>query len=824
MTRIRSSTNGASTVIRVTGMHCATCAATIEKTLRAVDGVSDVSVSLATGKAVVHYNPAITAVRDFDHAITSAGYGVVRETVRIRLGGVHCATCVATIEKALLSLDGIYSAEVNLTTNQAMVEYDPDTTDIPQVKSVIEHAGYEYLGIVGDREDGQEQIQQTREIHHLRNRTLIGFAVSFFLAAVMLSGVPLPLPMTYFMFIISTPFFLYLAYPIFRAAWGALRHSSLTMDVMYAMGIGVAYGSSVLGTFGIVLTSDFLFYETAVMLSAFLTLGRYLEARAKRRTTDAIRKLVELQAKTAIILRGNEEHVVLVEELTPGDIILVKPGGKIPVDGEILSGESYIDESMISGEPVPVYKSPGAPVTGGTVNTTGAITFTATRVGKETYIAQIIRLVETAQATKPSVQKFADTAVTWFIPTVLGIAITATLVWYFALGATGLFSLTVLISILVIACPCALGLATPTAITVGVGRGAQLGILIKNSEVLEISQNITTIIFDKTGTLTQGIPVVTETITFGQSEEELLAIASGVETRSEHPLAAAIVAHAKEKGILPAVCTEFEAVRGKGIRALVQGASVLVGSRTFLAGEGTGLIAPVGEAFETIQNRGETAIGVTVNGTITGIIGISDRVRETSRDAVKELHTMGITVGMVTGDNIRTATAVADAVGIDDIHADVLPDKKTAIVQSLQKKGNTIAFVGDGINDAPALAAADIGIAIGSGTDIAIESGDIVLIQSDPLDVAAAVQLGRTVMGRVKLNLFWAFAYNAALIPVAAGALYPFYGITFRPEYAGLAMALSSVTVISLSLLLRGYTPPATAQKTGHNTTSHQSK
>jgi P-type Cu+ transporter len=820
MSKNKPDTGGATTVIRVTGMHCATCVATVEKALRAVDGVYEVSVSLATEKAVVGYDPEKCTVQELDAAVTSAGYGILRETLQIRLGGIHCATCVATVEKALMALDGVFSAEVNLTTNRAVVGYDPDTIDVSRMKTVIIDAGYEYLGFVGDEEGNQEEIQRTRALRNLRNRTLIGFAVSAFLMAIMFSGIMLPIPMTYFMFIVSTPFFIYLAYPIFRAAWGALRNYSLTMDVMYAMGIGVAYGASVLGTFGIVLTSDFLFYETAVMLAAFLTLGRYLEARAKGRTNDAIKKLVELQAKTAIVLKGTEEVVVPVEELMIGDVILVRPGGKIPVDGEILSGESYIDESMISGEPVPVYKECNAIVTGGTINTTGAITFSATRVGKETYLAQIIRLVETVQATKPSVQKYADTAVTWFIPTVLTIAIGAALVWYFALNATGLFSLTVLISILVIACPCALGLATPTAITVGVGRGAELGILIKNSEVLELSQKISTVIFDKTGTLTRGIPVVTETVLFGLGEQEFLEIASGVEARSEHPLAASVVSYAEEKEIVPVKCTEFQAVSGKGVKAEAGGVPVLIGNMKFLSQQGIGLIPPVINAFEVIQIRGETAVGVAAGGAIAGIIGISDSVRETSAAATEELHRMDLRVGMVTGDNERTATAVAEQLGIDFKNAEVLPDEKSGIIQAMQGDGKCIAFVGDGINDAPALAASDIGIAIGSGTDIAIESGDIVLVQSSPLDVAAAIQLGRKVMGRIKLNLFWAFAYNTALIPVAAGILYPLYGITFRPEFAGLAMALSSVTVISLSLLLKRYTPPATLLKADPNNIS----
>jgi Cu+-exporting ATPase len=801
------------TVIRVTGMHCATCVAAVEKALRGVDGVYEATVSLATEKARVRYNPKKCTLHELDAAITGAGFGVLRDTARIRLGGIHCATCVQTVEKALLSLEGVTSAKVNLTTNRVTVEYDADTIGLSRMKEAIIGAGFEYIGFEGDERGNQEEMQRARQIQNLRNRSLIGFVVSFSLMAIMFSGVALPIPMTYFMFIVSTPFFIYLAYPIFRAAWGALKNYSLTMDVMYAMGIGVAYSSSVLGTFGIVLTSDFLFYETAIMLTAFLTLGRYLEARAKGRTTDAIRKLIELQAKTALVIRDNKEYEVPVEELTPGDVILVKPGGKIPVDGEILSGESFIDESMISGEPVPVYKEHGATVTGGTINTTGAITFTATRVGKETYLARIIQLVETAQATKPSVQKYADTAVTWFIPTVLTIAITAAAIWYFALGETGLFSLTVLISILVVACPCALGLATPTAITVGVGRGAELGILIKNSEVLELSQKITTVIFDKTGTLTRGIPMVTETVLFGWTEREFLAVASGVESRSEHPLASAVVSYAEKQGITPMECTGFQAVSGRGIKAEAGGKAVLIGSRTFLSEQGVELIPSVVNAFEEIQARGETAIGVVADGVIGGIIGISDSVRETSAAAIEELHRLGLDVGLVTGDNERTAIAVAKQLGIDFQEAEVLPDEKSNIVQAMQAKGKRIAFVGDGINDAPALAVADIGIAIGSGTDVAIESGDIVLVHSDPLDVAAAIQLGRKVMGRIKLNLFWAFAYNSALIPVAAGVLYPLFNITFRPEYAGFAMMLSSVTVISLSLLLKRYTPPATIRK-----------
>ncbi|HDQ08348.1 MAG TPA: copper-translocating P-type ATPase [Methanoculleus sp.] len=801
--------------LKIAGMHCATCVATVEKALLALKGVREATVNLNTEKAVVVYDPDAVTMAEMEDAVAGAGFGVIRQTASIRLGGIHCATCIRAVEDALMSLDGISAARVNLATNRAVVSYDPERVHLPDMKSVIEQAGYQYLGFEGDAAEEQEEKMRAAELRNLRNRTLIGFAVSLPLMGIMLLDVHLPIPMPYFMFLVSTPFFLYLAYPVFRAGWVALKNRTLNMDVMYSMGIGVAYVSSVLGTFEMVLTQEFLFYETAVMLAAFLTLGRYLEARAKGRTTDAIRRLIELQAKTATVIRDGVEKDVPIEYLNIGDQIIVKPGGKVPVDGTVSAGESYIDESMITGEPVPVRKSVGDAVIGSTINTSGSFTFEATKIGKDTYLAQIIRMVETAQGTKPPIQKYADRAVAWFIPVILMIAILAFLAWYLLLDAPLLFALTVLISILVVACPCALGLATPTAITVGVGRGADFGILIKNSETLELSERVTHVIFDKTGTLTKGETRVSAIASFGMGEDDVLAYASGIEAHSEHPLARAVLEEAKERSITPVETTAFSATGGRGVEARAGEKEILLGNRPFIAGRGVGIPALVDDALGKNEEAGATAIILAVGGAVAGVIGISDTIKETSSASVSELAAMNIRVGMITGDNARTAGAVGAAIGIKEVIAEVLPEQKSAEIARLQEQGRVVVFVGDGINDAPALAQSDVGIAIGSGTDVAIESGDIVLVRSEPLDAAAALQLGRKMMGKIRMNLFWAFAYNTALVPVAAGVLYPFYGITFRPELAGLAMALSSFTVVSLSLLLKRYVPPAITRKAG---------
>jgi Cu+-exporting ATPase len=796
--------------LKISGMHCATCAINIEESLGQIKDVSKVQVNFGTDTAHVEFDPTKVSLSELEKAIKTVGYDVVNREVTLKIGGMVCATCVQTIEAALRSLPGIISANVNLGTEKAYVTYNPSVSTIPEMKKSIEDAGYQYLGIAGEVSEEAEKIAREKDLHDKFLRFSIGFAVSIPLLLVM--WVPLPLPMqtlAYGMLVISTPVFFFVAYPIFRAASMALRNRSLNMDVMYAMGTGVAFVASVMGTFGIVLTREFMFYDTAIMLAAFLMLGRYLEAQAKGRTSDAIRKLAGLRAKTATIIREGKEQEIPVDDVVIGDIVVVKPGSSVPVDGEVVAGESYVDESMITGEPVPPLKAKGSRVVGGTLNTNSVLSVKATKVGKETVLAQIIQLVEDAQGSKPPVQRIADSAVTYFIPAVLVIAAASFFVWFFILHSSLLFALTALISVLVVACPCALGLATPTAVTVGVGRGAELGILIKNGEALEIAEKVTTVVFDKTGTLTKGKPEVTDSIPVGITEETLLGFAAGVEMNSQHPLAQAVVRKAKSTGISISPADHFDTYSGKGVVATVLGETILAGNRILMQENGIIINDEVERQLTLFEQDGKTAILIAAGNQMAGVIAIADTLKETSAEAVRQLKSMGIQVVMITGDNKRTAHAIARQIGIDRIVAEVLPQDKAAEVKVLQEKGGIVAFVGDGINDAPALAQADVGIAIGSGTDVAIESGDVVLIKDDLLDAVAAIQLSKKVMARIKGNIFWAFAYNTALIPVGAGVLYPFFGITFKPELAALAMALSSVTVVSLSLLLKKYIPDA---------------
>ncbi|MDD1657155.1 MAG: heavy metal translocating P-type ATPase [Methanomicrobiales archaeon] len=796
--------------LKISGMTCATCAVTIEKSLEGVEGVAKAEVNLGRETARVEYDPSRVKAADLQKAVEEAGYQAVPERVTIKIGGMTCATCVETNEAALRALDGVLSAMVNLGSERAYVTYNPSLVGIPEMRRAIEEAGYQYLGIEGEDTADLEREAREKDLRDKRNRIIVGFGVSIPLMVLMfLPHVHLPLPMPLFMLVVSILPFLYLSQPIFLGAYRALKNRVLNMDVMYAMGIGVAYGASVLGTFSLILTPDFMFYETALMLAAFLMLGRYLEARAKGRTSDAIRKLVALAPRTATVVREDREVEIPLPDVQAGEVLIVKPGEKVPVDGEVLDGESSVDESMISGEPIPVMKRKGMQVVGGTVNQNGVIRFRATRVGKETVLAQIIRLVEEAQGSKPMVQRIADRAVTWFIPVVLVIALGAFLAWYLLLGNTLLFALTALISVLVIACPCALGLATPTAVTVGIGRGAELGILIKRGEALETPERLTAILFDKTGTLTRGKPEVTDLAALGITEETLLSLSASVEKNSLHPLAEAIVRKAEERKVPLQPVEGFDTLGGKGVMARVLGEEVVIGNRLLLSERNIPVAPDLEQRITLLEQEGKTVVLTAAGGQPAGLIAVADTLKPTAKGTVEALQAMGLRVIMVTGDNPRTAGAIGRQIGIAEVMAEVLPQEKAGVVKGLQEKGEVVAFVGDGINDAPALAQADIGIAIGSGTDVAIESGDIVLIRDDLRDVVGAIQLSRKVMGRIKGNLFWAFAYNTALIPVAAGLLYPFFGITFRPELAGLAMALSSVTVVTLSLLLKGYIPPA---------------
>jgi Cu+-exporting ATPase len=774
--------------LKVSGMTCASCATTIEKSLFRLDGVTKAQVNLGTETVSIEHDSDKLKLTDIEKAVTDVGYGVVNEKAVIKIGGMTCAMCVKTNEEALKKLDGVISASVNLGAEKAYVTYNPKLVTIADFKKAIESVGYQYLGLEGEETEDLEEKAREKSLKEKWNRIIIGFSVGIPLLILMYIPLSWPFPMAYFMLLVSTPVFVYISYPIFIAGYRALKNKTLDMDVMYSMGIGVAFVASIFGTFQIVLTREFLFYETAVMLATFLTLGRYLETRAKGRTSEAIKKLIGLRPKTATVIRDKLEVEIPIEDVQVNDIVVVKPGEKIPVDGIVVDGESYVDESMISGEPIPVLKKKNKNVVGGTINKNGVITFKTTKIGKDMVLSQIITLVQEAQGSKPPVQRIADTAVAYFIPTVLTIAIFSFLVWYIILGNTLLFSLTSLISVLVIACPCALGLATPTAVTVGLGRGAELGVLIKKGEALEIPQKLTTIIFDKTGTLTKGKPEVTDVIYNGKDKNSLLKIVASVEKNSAHPLAEAIAKKAELEKIHFTSVKNFNTISGKGVTATFNGKKVIIGNRKLFTEKNISFKSFEKEIVK-LENQGKTVLLVGIDKKLRGLIAIADTLKETTKAAMQEFKKMGLNVVMITGDNPRTASAVGKQIGIDRVLAEVLPQDKAAEVKKLQENK-------------------EVGIAIGSGTDIALESGEIVLVKDDLLDAVGAVQLSKKVMARIKQNIFWAFAYNTALIPIAAGVLYPFFGITFRPELAGLAMAMSSVTVITLSLLLRGYIPP----------------
>ena len=798
--------------LKILGMTCASCAASVERSLSRLQGVSSAEVNLGNETAAVEYEQGKIKVADMKRAVKDAGYGVVEHEVSFKVGGMTCVMCVKAIERAVGELSGVSEVSVNLSAEKASISYDPGEVGIRDIREAVEGAGYDFLGVEGEESEDREKEMRERDLRVKMIRFIVGFALAGPMMAVMylmnFAGFKISLPfyIGYLMLAITAPAFIFVSYPIFIGAFKALRNRNLDMNVMYSMGIGVAMVSSILGTFELLLTRDFMFYDTALMLAAFLMLGRFLEARAKGRTSEAIKKLMGLRPKTATVLRGELEVTIAIDDVRIGDLIMVKPGEKVPVDGVVESGESHVDESMITGEPIPPFRKKNDNVIGGTLNMNGILRVRADKVGKDTMLSRIIRLVENAQGSKPPVQRLADRVVAYFIPVILAIAILSFAAWYLLAGESLLFSLTVLISILVVACPCALGLATPTAVTVGIGRGAELGILIKNGEALQVSERLTAVLFDKTGTLTRGKPDVTDVIGIGIAKNELLKLAGSVEKNSQHPLGDAIVAETAKRKISLKKSTDFNTMGGKGVIASVSGKEVLLGNRT-LFDERDISYKKTEKKILDLENLGKTVVLVALDNKLCGIIAIADTVKETTDQAVRELKRMRLNVYMITGDNKRTANTVAEQIGIEHVLAEVLPGDKAREVRKLQESGEVVAFVGDGINDAPALAQADVGIAMGSGTDIAMESGDVVLMKDDMMDVVSAVRLAKKVMGRIKQNLFWAFAYNAALIPLAAGGLHILFDVTFPPELAGGAMAMSSVTVVSLSLMLKRYVP-----------------
>jgi len=758
--------------INIEGMSCASCAATIEKTLSNIDGVDDANVNLASETATVKYDAEKIKLPDLERAVADAGYKVANEKTVINIGGMSCANCVNTLTKALKKLDGVISIKINLGTEKAYITYNSVLTSTSDMKQTIEQTGYQYLGTEQGKIQDTEQKEKQADLRKKRNRFIVGLAVGIPLFILMYVPLKPPIPMSYLMLIISTPVFIYISHPIFKAGWRALKNKNLNMDVMYSMGIGVAFVSSLLGTFKIVLSGEFLFYETAVLLATFLTMGRYLEAKAKGKTSEAIKKLAGLQPNTAIVIRDlgakdNKETKIPISDLQLNDIFIVKPGSKVPVDGSVIDGESYVDESMITGEAIPALRKKGDDIIGGTINKNSVLKAKATRIGKDTVLSRIIQLVKEAQASKPPIQTMADKAV-----------------------------------------------ATPTAVTVGLGRGAELGILMKTGEALEISNKINTVVFDKTGTLTRGKPEVTDVVGFGTDENTVLRVAASVENNSQHPLAEAIVQKAKQQGIRIESSEQFDTFGGKGVKSIVNQSEILIGNITLLKEQNITCPNEVEQKRLELADQGKTVALIvkdpgSKDSPVCGAIALADTLKDSAEKTVKELKKMGLDIIMITGDSRKTAQTIAGRLGIETVLAEVLPQEKAEQVKKLQENGRVVALVGDGINDAPALSQADVGIALGSGTDVAIESGQIVLVTDRLMDVVAALQLSKKVMSKIKQNLFWAFAYNTALIPLAAGLLYPLFGLTFKPEFAGLAMALSSVTIISLSLLLRKYVPPA---------------
>lgn len=797
----------------IEGMHCASCVLSLNKTFEKVEGVESVDADLASNKLHLTVNPKKLPFDEIETLVKNLGFELHTDEVTLKLNGMHCASCVMNVENFLIRLDGIFDVKADLTSQTARINYDKTKVTVKDMEEVINSLGFEVLGIDGQLEINEDEIYKN-DLKDKRNRIIVGFAASAVLMALMyVHWHPFGLSMGITSLIISILPFLYVSLPTLKAGFNGLVHKNLNMDVMYSMGITVAYISSILGTFNIVLDHSFMFYETAIMLPSFLLIGRYLEAKAKKKTSDSIRELIGLQPTAATLIEldsnGNivSQKEVNIKEIQIGDILLVRPGDKIPVDGEVIGGLSYVDESMINGEPIPKAKRDGEEVFAGTINQDGVLHIKAKKIGSKTVLSNIIRLVEKAQSSRPPVQKLANTAVSYFIPTILTIAVVVFLLWYFVFDSTLLFALTTLISILVVACPCALGLATPTAVTVGVGRAAEFGILIKNGDTLENAGKIDVAAFDKTGTITEGQPEVDDVICYGISENELVELAASVEKNSNHPIAKAIVRKANDMNLELNQTSSFENITGKGLKAQIDDKDVLTGNKKLLESQDIEIPQSVLEEYGRLEDLSKTIILIGVDREIKGILSLSDKIKANSKRTIEELHKMGIETYMLTGDNKKTASTVAGAVGIDNVCAGVLPENKLDIVKNLQKEDKTVLFVGDGINDAPALTQANIGVAMGNGTDIAMESGDIVVMEGDLENVVAAVQFSKKVMTRIKENLFWAFAYNVILIPLAAGALYAGFGIMFMPEWSALAMALSSVTVISLSLALKGYVP-----------------
>lgn len=724
-----------------------------------------------------------------------------------------CVMCSRAITTALNRTDGVYKANVNLVSETADVIYNPNTISIDEVGDKVNSIGYEYMGIHDDNSINNDVLAKKHEdrLKAKLYRIIVGFFFSALLMYLMFGNVDLGPHSHIIMLAISVIPMIYVTYPIFNSGIKSLRLLNLNMDVMYSLGIGVSFIVSVLSTFHLLGESHFMLYDTSIMLGSFLMLGKYLEDRAKTKTSDSINKLVSLQAKEATVEKIVDNKVVQqkqdINSILKGNIVIVKPGEKIPLDGEIIEGRSYVDESLVTGESKPVLKEVKSTVIGGSINKDGTFKFRVTNTGDKTVLSQIINMVQEAQNSNPPIQKLADRVITYFIPAILIIAIVSFCIWYFVFGSTFMYSLSIFISIVVVACPCSLGLAIPTAITVGVGQAAKYGILVKDGETLEVSDKVNSVLLDKTGTITIGQPVLSNIINYSEyDDDEILKISRSIEQFSQHPISLALFNNEDKNEFELYDVDDFENINGKGISGKINGKTYFIGNKKIIQDNNITIKDNVKSDLEREESNIKTSIILADEEEILAIISVEDKVKDNSIKAIDELHKMNIKTSMVSGDNKISSEIVAKQVGINDVVSEVLPQGKLDYVKKLQNDGNIVSFIGDGINDAPSLSKSDVGIAIGTGTDVAIETADVILINGDLINAVASLQISKKVMSRVRLNLFWAFAYNVVLIPIAAGALMP-WGIMFRPEYSAFAMALSSVTVISLSLLLKRYTP-----------------
>ena len=814
------STNQESLTLPVKGMSCASCSARIEKKVGELEGVISAHVNFAAETASIEYDSQKIPATQFPVTIEKLGFEVPRLSKTFPVEGMTCASCVSRVEKKLSSLQGVHAVDVNLATEQVLVEYISALIDFESLRSALQEAGYRLLPEKSVSSDGDEE-RYLKHLAELKLKLIFSGLTSLMVMFLSMQGESLfniqlqALNIT--LFILATPVQFYCGGQFYRGAFNGLRHGYADMNTLIAVGTSAAFFYSAWVTIlpGWSASLD-VYYDTSVMIITLVLVGRWMEARAKHNASSAIKKLMGLQPKTAHVERVGRELEVSVEDLIVGDVVLVRPGEKIPVDGVLIEGQSSIDESMLTGESVPVEKKSGDEAIGASLNKTGFFKMRVTRMGKDTVLAQIIQLVEQAQGSKAPVQRLADKIAGIFVPAVIGLALLAFAFWWGFGSSFGplpttpfLFALMIFISVMIIACPCALGLATPTAIMVGTGKGAEMGILIKSGEALEQAEKLDIIVFDKTGTLTFGKPEVADVLlspTAVLDADRLLLLAGSLEKKSEHPLAQAVVLEAKKHNLRLETVSEFEALPGFGVQGKIENKNVFLGNVKLMQEQKIDF-SPMSEDLEKLAIQGKTPMLLSVDGKLEGLITTTDKLKPYARECVHRLKKMGLKVMMVTGDNQKTAQAVAQQLDIDDVISEVLPSGKRDEIKKLMAEGRKVAMVGDGINDAPALAESTVGIALGSGTDVAMEASDITLVTSDLRAVAQAIELSRRTLTKIRQNLFWAFFYNVLGIPIAAGVLYPFYGVLLKPVFAAVAMSLSSVSVVGNSLLLKRFSP-----------------